>query len=497
MTRRALVAAFLIASLTVVAGVAVAENTLDQSHDAVPNPLIDVDNVSKNHDMTWGTDASALRTYENDQGDTSELQAHLNTTPDNPFTLRADRIIDEDLGAFPRVDDGDVSALDSSEWSTGGQNSSSFSVSNAEPSSGVEAVQIETDGSFGSDDRAYASFSNWSTELDNDEMKRIAHVGVNVNTLDGGAEVNISVIDEGGNYIDLRINDSLTASDDDVVATGTGNGYVYQERLSDLTVHGASELTNIEEVQVNITGGDADVSLFALDLEKKTEVVYGKWTNSSDTVTVNEPSGEYAVESLDTLGATFDDAEINGLKLPMHFSASELSADDDGVTDVDYNVTTAANDPAYDYKIDIWYRLSPTSAIDVSNSGMEFLIQDASVPASWLTSFETSEGVDDTTFENISWTDQLGSYSEGDNVSLDTTVNSENEYAFHATVKLPDQETRDAALSGGSASDTGGSGGGDSGGKQDGNGLLAGLAVMIGGAISWFWKSVPVIGRTG
>jgi hypothetical protein len=159
----------------------------------------------------------------------SERVEDLSSGPVNAYKYKASDVNATDFGAFPHSKD-DVSALDASEWSTDASSTAgSVSVSDVTTAPDVDAVQVSTS-SQTTGDVAAASFSNFS--VTSDVEKRYLQTVMDVSMLDAGAEVQLQAVDADGDYVEAIVNASATATNEDVIGTATGEGYVFQRRLA-------------------------------------------------------------------------------------------------------------------------------------------------------------------------------------------------------------------------------------------------------------------------
>lgn len=477
--------AIMVASVAIPAFAAVS-NELNFGGDApAPDPFHDEDTLTKDHNMSWGSSDSVALDYENDNGDRVSADASLNTSYDNQYRITASHIDDPDWAEFPRKGsdtegDNTASALDASEWSKSGQNSSQLSVSDVETAEGVAAVQIGTDGTMGSGDTATATYNNFT--VSSDESKRYLTVVLDVTTLDTGATVWVNVTDADGDYKAAQIDTGANAGNNDVIANSTGDGQVLQVQLADLTTEGSGSGTwnDIESVDVEVENGDATVEVAYLDLEKKGEIAFGTKKANTDSddaleeVDIVEPRGEYKVHDLGTLDSSLDNAVVRDMKVKgVHWRASDLTDSSD------YQVTfeDASDYPSFDKVLDVYYRVEVPAAIDLSHSGLEFRHQ-TQWPGDRYIVVETKEGVGDTEFDDVSnWNDQTSSFSAQDkNVTLDSTVSSGTEYAVHMKLKLTQSEADAMQSTGGQAS----SGGGGLFASSGGGGLVGFLTSLPG-----------------
>lgn len=468
---------------------------LNFSADA-PNPMMKVDSATvSSYDVKWG---DSLK-FENDSGSVQALPATLNKSTDvddlgtgtvNPFSLVATNIEESDFGEFPRTgdstedEDNTASALDASEWTKSGANSSKLNVSDTQTAQNVEAVRFDAN-AMASGDTATATYGNWTSELDSDESKRYLQVGADVDQLTSGTEVLIRVVDESGDYKQIVINSSKTQSSSNVLANATGEGHVSQVQLGELTTYGGGTWDNIEKVEVTVNDGDADVSVSLLNAEKMSRYKFGTQyvqTDDDDDLekkTIYEPHGTYSVYSVETLDSEFNDATVHDLSFPAHFRAQDL---EDSNVKTEFENGKDAGYPNWDTFATIFYRLTLPSAYDLSYSGVE-LVQTTQWPGDRYVGVQYAEGVsDDTEFEDIEdtqYTSKTSSYDANDkDITVDSTIAPGDDLVLKFEMVFTDGEASDLQSAG-----DGRSGGGAMGGGLSNLPLIGGLIVVLLGIV--------------
>lgn len=445
----ALIATLLVTSLA--APAAMAAPDFNENASASQNPYITADVTVENYDRAEMEPGQ----YEDDSGEIATLPATVNQSQDvddigsgtvNPYQFVATDVDFSDGSGFPHAEE-NVSAVDNeSAWSVDQSSTAgSMTVSDSSTAPGVEALQVSTS-SQTSGDTATATFSDVS--ITSDAQKRYLQAMLDVEQLDSGATVEVRAVDSDGDYVATTINASATASDDDVIATGTGEGYVIQEQIGALTTQGTGDGTigAVESVEVVVMDGNAEVRFSALNTDKTSEWALGdERVNTDDeddfeTETIRDVSepGQVGVYNLDTLGPAFSNAEINGLEMPMEFRASDLATDEQEV-----NVSFAAADsyPSFENRMEAYFRLELPSAYDLSYANAA-LKQDVTVPNSRYQTVEVLEGASDTDFSDLSgWSDVTASVgTQGDTVTLDDTIQPGQEIAIHETVLVTEDE---------------------------------------------------------
>ena len=444
------IGAVMLALLVVASGVgAAASSSINTSADAAHNPTVEVDVTKSVHQMGW-----AATEYEDDNGDLSTLDAEVNESANNSYSFVASDINFTDAGAFPH-EKSEVSALDATEYTKTGANSAKLSVSDVETAPGVDAVRVNTDGSMASGDVAAAEFSNFS--VTSDESKRMLQLGLDISTLDSATVVEARVIDEDGDYKVAEINSSRS-SGEDWIAGATGEGYVYQQKLGDLTTQTSGDGTfdNIQTVQFRVLDGDADVSVMAVNTEKMSKWKLGEEKIDSDgdgeleTETIEEvkSAGAISIHSLDSMGSTFDSATIKGLTIPMQFGAEHLTEEQD----ISFEKAEASNYPSFDWRVDVYYRLSLPSAYDLSYSNA-VLTDTVEVPGNRYQTVEYAEGIGDAEFGDISFSNDFTSQygSQDADLTLDSTIQAGQELALHYDYVVTDGELSEMEQTGGGA----------------------------------------------
>lgn len=486
---RAQITAALFALLVVASSVGAAAGVGGVAWDSDPAPnLEDSYTVTKSvHDMDWGASNADARKYENDGGDVKMIKATVNDSADNPFsTVPTDWNV-TDWSAFPHAKS-EVSALDSSEWSTDASGSSgSISTSDVETAPGVDAVSISTSGQT-SGDIASASFSNFS--VTSDESKRFLFAALDVKSIEAGAVVEIKVIDTNGDVKTAEINTSRS-SGEDFVASSSGDGIVYQQQLGELSTdstNGDGDWNDIEEVEIEVHDGDADIEVAGLNIEKMSPYDLGtemKDTDDDDELekvehTEKKTGGALSLVSLDTLGDTFSNAELHDVSIQMIGTPAEAGAED-----VSIDLEKTDKYPGYHGVVTIYVRMSLADAYDLSYSGAERTDQQ-SVTSDRIISVEYAEGVsEDTDFSDIddaTFTDKTSLYSsEGSNVTVDSTLQPGSHDVVKYEMKLDKSQFNAIQSTSG-----GGLGGGAKGGGLSNLPVIGGIVVVLLGFLRKF-----------
>jgi hypothetical protein len=466
-TRLLAVAAVLFLVATPLAGVAAAQSGLgiNTSAEQYPDTYVYEDRLTvATHDRA---DMAPLE-YENNDGEITAIDAMVNgTEAGERIEIRADKIHESDFNQFPRkgAESGNnsASALDASEWTASG---ASVSQADGSTASGVQAITVSSSGSLssGSESVSYTNLSETS-----DPNKRVLQLVGNVGQLEAGAEVEIRLEDGDGTTKSVYINASRDATADDVMATATGNGYVLQEKLGDLSASGGDGSFNgITKITVEFSGADASVTLTAINAERMSEWTLGT-TRVSDgdggykdeTVTERTSAGAVQLIELESMGETFSDSTINDLTyINVHHRMQ------DRPSMVDASFPEASSYPSYPNYLDLTAEFTLPTAYEISHGSTLELRSEQTFLSDRYTRLRYAEGVGDTDAENVSsstWVDASGSLGERNTtVVLDATVQPGSTYYVQQETLL--QQSQVDALEqsvggGGFWSDSGGGGG--------------------------------------
>lgn len=422
---------------------------------------------------------SSLKQFNNDNGEAETLPVEFNKSIDNRVGVHYDKIESGAYTQFPR--DKSYSAINASHWTVGGTNSTQLDVTERDGSTaeGVEAIGFAST-SMESGDDAHANFSNVS--ITSDASKRVPLMGVNVNSLESGAEVQVEYVDADGDVKQFVINSSLSASKAHVLANATGTGYLTQERLNNVATTGSGDGTfaEIQTVRVEVVGGDADTTLYALDTERKSFVDLGSKLEQLDdddelestSIEDVESSGSVRLEDLSTMGSSFDAAEIHDLSVfGLKWTAEQLESSDR----YNYTASNADSYAGYKHKLDRVERLKVRQAIDLSHHALELRVEQANVGERYKTA-QVAEGSTSDLSDVSSWS-SFSMGNEGDTVVVDSTVQPGTNYDINLVVLYQGDEW-DAVLG-----NTGGSTGSNPSAGGYGNiPLIGGIIVAILGA---------------
>lgn len=483
MNYRKVVPTLTIALLALMLVAAPAMGAMDFSADESPNPTYEYDLEKAEHNMAWGaSDADAL-TYEDNDGNNATIDGSVDSDAENPYSFVMTDVETDEFGAFPHGDS--ASALDADDWSASGD----ASVASTETADGVDALEVSTSGEVAGESST-ATFDNFT--IDSDEEKRFLQTGLDVESLDDGATVEIAAVDEDGDKKVATINASADASNDGVIADQTGEGWFFQERLGDMPTEGSGDgdFNNIEEVTVTVSDADASVAIAALNLDKMSQYDLGselvqneddEW--ESETIREIEEPGAVELESLSTMGSTFDDAVIHELSLPVEQSAADLDSEDVETT---FSEDDDNQYPNYYGTAEIHVRNGLADAYDLSYSNVKYY-DNQTLGSDRYLEVRYAEDVGDEEFEDIGdeqYTELTSSYDDrGSNVTIDDTVMSGDTSVVSYDLRLTEDEYNAMQSSGDSGgSFWGGNDGGDSGGGSGGllNWIGAAFATLAG-----------------
>jgi hypothetical protein len=442
---RLLAVAAVLLLATTAAGGAVAQSAgigMDTTAEQYPETYLYEDHITvSTHDRA---DMAPLE-YENNDGEITEIPAMVNgTTGGERVELRADKIQESDFNQFPRKDveqgNNSASALDASEWTASG--GGSVTQADGTTAAGVQAITLSSSGT------GTVSYTNLSET--SDPNRRVLQLIGNVGELPAGTEVEIRLEDGDGTYKSAFINSSKDSTADDVMATSTGNGYVFQEKLGDLSATGGDGTFNgITNVSV-IFSGDGSVTFTAINAERMSEWTLGttRVDNGDDgykdeTVTEITSAGPVQLTELESMGETFADSTINDLTyLEIHYRLQ------DSPEDVTAEFPEAESYPSYPNFLDLTARFAVPTAYELDHGDTLELRAEQSFLSDRYTRLRYAEAVGDTSAENVSssaWVDATGSLGERNTtVVLDATVQPGTTYVVEQRALL--QESQKNAL---------------------------------------------------
>jgi hypothetical protein len=365
----------------------------------------------------------------------------VNRTDDapNPYKFSPSEVNASDFRNFPHSWD-NASWTNKSRWKQSGVGTQV--PAEVEAADGVDALRFDHSAD------QHSEFDLFS--ITSDENKRFGQVVAEVDSLDANAVVEVRFVDGDGDYKMATINSSASRMDDHVIANETGT-VVWQHQLGKLDTMSSSgsdgTFDNIEAVNVTTTGGAADLTFAALNVDKMSEWQFGEMKYQADsddkleTKTLTEPAGMVEVHDLDTLGSTFDDAVIKWLEYSAQYRASDADSDD-------FNVSAreVPNDyPGYKYEVVVEERLSAVDAYDVQNQNLS-LKENQTLKSNRYVAVEVAEGTGGTNFSNISddsyvsVTSKFSNGQVGDVHELDDTIQPGQEVVVKHTLKLTEED---------------------------------------------------------
>jgi hypothetical protein len=456
----AALAVFMAVMVMTTAPAAAATPALNFNNDKTPNPTVVEDELTiSEHDRAW---MDAPLEYYDDSGDVAELNASVNQSQTTPVGLRFDQVDADVYSAFPRTGDSWASWTAAGNWSKSSGASSSVTISDAD-ADGVDKVSV--DATVVSGETATATFAQ-NVSITEDPTKRVLTFVGNVDSLSAGSHVHVRVVDGDGDYHYANISqDNLQADSNSVIANGTGNGFVFQQRVNDLPSSGT--LNEISKVEIVTTDADAKITIAGLDAERKgtfdlAEIrrdTDGDGENESTTATDIYEGGVTNITSLSTLGSEFDTAVINDLHVyDVRYEFAEMA---DGTEyDVEFS---SADDYSYPQKLELYVDMEVPAAIDLSHGSftMEF---HQGVPDERYVTLEVASNVDsDEAFGNISessYTDKTGALTgQGDTAELLTSPSADTTYRVHAVILYQTEEVENIMDAGGMGPTASGNGG--------------------------------------
>lgn len=427
--------------------------------------------------------------YYDDAGEVATLPADINASEDAPVQVHLAKINESQYREFPRQsgeDGNNVTWTNDGNWTASSSASGDMTVSATTPAGDVQAVTFDI--TAASAEHGEANYTD--VDITSDATKRVPLVGVNVDTLDTDAVVDIRFVDADDDYVAFEINESHANATNDsaVIANATGEAYVTQERLSELDVEGSGDgsLDEIQKIWVRGDGANAKIELFALDAESKSATDLARAYHDHDddgnleweTIQDKEYPGVVNMSSVDDLGSMYDTAVVFDKQVRnVFYPVSYLTGDDTDVT-----ASEATDYPNFDQLLNASYRLEVPAPIDVSHGTLTLEAEQSLVGDRYVVA-EYATDVGDTDFTNISYTDATDSFSKkGDVVVLANNVNAGEEHAIHFEILYTESEF-DALTSGAMAGGPVGSGGGLFGGFFN---SLFGQVVGVLGTVAGF-----------
>lgn len=453
MSRRAFVASVgAAAAATATAGTAAAQ----EDQDLVPNfeskytpqPRLKGTQLRvTEHDASEMGELDYVDNDGNVQSFTDEFGARLAKPPEaddethNPVGFHPSKIQSTEYTAFPRdvtrtnADDEEepVSALDAQEWTTDASSTAgSITVADAE-----EALSIATS-SQTSGDVASATFSNFT--IDSGEARKVIQLVLDVNTLEADAVVDVKVVDAGGASVVSTIDPAADSAAAATIATAQGQGIVYQTEVGALT--GGPDLDTIEEIAVEISEANADLTIHGLNLELDTEwsfgerEVYDTEEEAVVTETLVEPTGMSWITSLSSLTEQFGSALINALEYK-----AQIRADESPASNWEAEVETIERG-SYSHRFRMAGGIElPGGLYDVDVVAPGTLVGEVRHPESVYQTVEFAHGLsslptlDD--LEDVEWTDATSTFQDAEmeaEVTISQNATAGDTIGFHAVV---------------------------------------------------------------
>lgn len=456
--RRTFLALLIAGAVLMQAPAAAAAPGLDFTDDRTPNPeVVSASETISEHDL--GAMDSPLEVYD-DSGEVTELPATYNESQDAPFGLRYDKVEADAYTYFPRVD-GETD--NGATWTAAGQWSSdaNSAVSDAD-ADGVEKLQVDVTAAGGT-----ATFGGSNVSITSDADKRVMMFVGNVDSLGSGAEVQVRAVDSDGDYRYANISSSDAANADYTIANGTGNGFVFQQKLADLPMAGTGDgnMGEIQSVEVTSLGSTATVTIAGLDLEKKSTLDFGTVERDTDgdgdleTTTVEDyhEGGEARLTEY-RFGSTFDAAVLHDWT--VYDVRYPLSMQDDASQ---YNTEFSdSSDSSYGNELSITADVWAPNYIDLSHGALSLELDQGLIGERYGEIRVASDVAEDTAIGDLNdsdYTDKSGSVAQkGDTITLVSGPSGDTEYRVDLTVYLKNDEV-DALSAPGGMGPTGGGGG--------------------------------------
>jgi hypothetical protein len=465
--------------MMVSAPAAAATPMLNFDDDRAPNPTIteDVVTISK-HDVG---EMDGPLDYYDDEGEVASLPATYNMSQDTPVGVRFDKVAASAFNQFPRIDGENGNSAnwtDSTHWTT----NADASVTDADTAD-LERVEVDLTAAGGN-----ATLAK-NVSITSDAEKRVLMFVGSVDALGGSTEVQVRAVDGDGDYRYANISSSAMGKASGTIANKTGNGFVFQERLSDLPMAGSGDSTmdGIQRIEIVATGGSGTMTITGLDVDRKSTIDIAEIERDTDgdgedeTVVFEDywEGGTAKLTGLDTLGETFDSAEIMDLEVyDVHYRLADLTDESEYMVEF-----SSADEYSYPEQVELYADLEVPSAIDLTHGSLSLDFSQG-LPGERYVVAEVAEDVDSAEpFGNLSdddYTNVVSSIDEqGAEHVLDASVSADQTYRVHMTILLQSEEVDDLQSSGMSGGPLGGGGGFFS----TIYGQIAGLVAAVAGAI--------------
>ncbi|WP_336331126.1 hypothetical protein [Haloarcula sp. CGMCC 1.2071] len=497
------------------AGAATWEGSINWASEYVDDPYINGSVTVETHEQDH-----AELDYVNDSGETVSLTDHgivLASAPDsesahNPVSLAAKDIRSPEFTAFPRglqwdsdsdgdidSEDDEVSALDATHWSTTGATNGSISVTDGDSDSLVIETSSVASGETVSASIDLSSVASEDATITDGIARKYLQTVMDVDSLPSGSTVEFAIIASDGTEVTAHVSPDADTSTVAGLADATGTSLVREARTGELESAQGVDLPDIQSVEVRVKEDSAGITLHGLNVERESEWEFGveEYVDSDsniDTREVTEPSGSFAITSLDSLEAPFDSAVIDGVSYDVEMRASMLPEEQ-----VHARVTDAPSTYDRGKVLEVVPEFEWPTAYALSTVSAENMEDEVSVASSRYLTVEVATAVSDidpsddnsTVWEqvdNISWTDRSGSMgSVGSTTELLSSVAASDRSVTHIETNLSESEV-EAATSTGSGAAVAASGG--SGGF---GGLMTLVTGLLGGLAVWKRKAIGAL----
>lgn len=412
------------------------------------------------------------------------------TTAHNPVTLMASSFDADEFSAFPRgvtfdhdsdssTDEQEVSALDAQHYATAG---TAISVTNPD----TDQLRISTS-SISSENTATLDLSTvGSTDgtITDGIDRKFFQVVADVDQVNAGALVEARITATDGSTKTVSVVDSSgDTSTEAVLFSSTGDSKVGEARLGEL----ATDLSDIQKVVFAVSGGDVDLTLHALNLERETRWQFGEQeiVNSDseiETQAVEAPSGQFSITSLSTLdGTSFEAAAIEQVTYTAEMRASEMPAS--------AHYVEVSDAEAYDQpKMAKVARVFEWPTAYTLGITVDKLVDEVTLPQTRYIGVDVATGASEidelSDTDDLSTTSRTSNYSSiGTSVDLATAVTSlDRVISVHEVLLTESQASAFTASLGGAAVAVNGGG--------SNSGILAMASGVVVAAAVWFRSNI-------
>lgn len=477
-TRRRAMQAGAVAAGTLVLGasgsVAAQGNTqLNWSADYNPNPYIPVEVRVREHEGEMDeldfTDDSGEEDSLNRLGvvipdenpDTRDEDDEEDKDAWNPVTLEARNFLVSQNKAFPRdAEDDDDDPIYWHQDPDTYWNTTDATVGTAS----MDSLEIEATAVGGT-----ASFSEQIDITSGLGRKRL-HLVMDVVDLQSDGTINVHVKDEGGDSVTATIDPDGNEDDDNVLATSTGDSIHVEPKLEDLDGD-IDLLDEIDEIEFEFAGNTGEIQLYGLDLAREGRTDWGTREykdedDEFDTETVRQPSGEFSITSLDTLGVSLsEDDVIRDVIYDAEMRASELpdSHVDVVFEDADRRATgdlTERMKAVFNFELEQHFDLSWESIGGIK----DYVYFDSTnyLEAGYEHGLDDPEDVEEVEDDELDLTDVTSDYETGEFdevVELSTDASADQVTAFYLDMRITPEtasEWQDTTAVGAPAREPGG-----------------------------------------